>query len=406
MPRPRRDGTPHRKVNRRVLTELHIRKARGEATAYNVWDAKERGLVLRVQPSGARSFKFVYSKKGRAQWVHLGNITLSAARAWAAELRYKVARGEDVVAERKAKRTAITFGELHQRYLSEHAMTKNKSWEQAAYLVRAHLLKPWSNLEAASITRSDAKDIIAAISSPSVQNQTVAALSAVFSWAMKEDIAGIKANPASKISRNQLRSRERVLSDTEVMAFWKAFDEAGLVRGSALKVILLCGQRPGEVTRMRREHIKDNWWELPGLAVPSLGWIGTKNSANHRVFLCPPVRKIIADLGDGDTGFVFANDRGNPVSGLDAAMRAISLAVGVREHVRPHDLRRTFASAVTRLGHGRDCMNRLTNHVEGGIAGVYDRYAYEEENRKVMESVADHFMRLAYPDANVVRMAV
>ena len=46
---------------------------------------------------------------------------------------------------------------------------------------------------------------------------------------------------------------------------WLAFDDAGLIVGSALKLILLLGQRPGEVAHMRHEHIKDGWWEMPAV---------------------------------------------------------------------------------------------------------------------------------------------
>jgi hypothetical protein len=64
--RPRTDGSPPRAVNKRTLTELYIRRGlRPQATPFNVWDERERGLVLRMQPSGQWSFKFVYPFRGR-----------------------------------------------------------------------------------------------------------------------------------------------------------------------------------------------------------------------------------------------------------------------------------------------------------------------------------------------------
>jgi integrase len=60
----------------------------------------------------------------------------------------------------------------------------------------------------------------------------------------------------------------------------------------------------------------------------------------------------------------------------------------VSEKATPHDLRRTHGTTVTGLGFGRDAMNRIQNHREGGIASVYDRHQYAEENKKVMEAVA------------------
>ena len=72
----------------------------------------------------------------------------------------------------------------------------------------------------------------------------------------------------------------------------------------------------------------------------------------------------------------------------------------------PHDLRRTFSSKVTALGFGRDAMNRVTNHKEGGIADVYDRHQYQEENKKIMETVARHIVIIAEGRSNVVDLKV
>jgi integrase len=146
---------------------------------------------------------------------------------------------------------------------------------------------------------------------------------------------------------------------------------------------------------MRYEHIKDGWWEMPGAPVPALAWPGTKNAQAHRVWLPGPARAIIAELADGaTTGFVFPGPRGGPVSELDAAMRAACAKAEIEPPARPHDLRRTFSTTVTSLGFGRDALNRVTNHREGGIASVYDRHGYAEENKRVMEAVAARLMDL------------
>jgi integrase len=102
----------------------------------------------------------------------------------------------------------------------------------------------------------------------------------------------------------------------------------------------------------------------------------------------------LAELGDGvTTGFVFAGERGRPVNPLDAVMRAACAKLGV-ERATPHDLRRTHGSTITALSFGRDAMNRIQNHREGGIASVYDRHGYAEETKRVMEAVAAKIMAL------------
>ena len=124
------------------------------------------------------------------------------------------------------------------------------------------------------IARSDVKEIMRTFKSPIVANQTLAAASAIFSWAIREEVGGVKENPCLKVERNATSSRERVLSDAEIAKFWNAFDDAGLITGTALKLVLVLGQRPGEVAHMRHEHFIDGWWEMPGKPEPKtrLAW--------------------------------------------------------------------------------------------------------------------------------------
>jgi integrase len=387
---------PKRAADRRRLTELAVQKAKPKAEAYLIWDTKQRGLAMRVQPTGAKSWKAIYSRHGKPRWLHLGRadeggIGLADARKLAARAMLRVAEGFDPAAEKKAERGAGTFAELAEKYVEQHASKHNKSYKQAKALIARHALPRWGKLQASTITRSDVKNLMARIEAPIVANQTLAAISAIFSWGMKEEIVAV--NPCKLVERNPTRSRERVLSESELPLFWKALDDLDRLRASALKMILLTGQRPGEVAHMRREHIKDGWWEMPGAAVPGI-WPGTKNGKSHGVWLPTPAQTILVELGMGDAaGFVFSGSGGGPAHGLDAAMRAICANLRV-ERVTPHDLRRTHGTKITGLGFGRAAMNRVQNHHEGGIGDVYDRHDYSTENKQVMEAVAAKIMTL------------
>jgi integrase len=142
-----------------------------------------------------------------------------------------------------------------------------------------------------------------------------------------------------------------------------------------------------------------------------MGWPGTKNAKNHRVWLSEPVRDIIATIraysgvarahGNSDSGaatpaicsragFVF----GRAVTGLDKDMREICQRLGI-ERATPHDLRRTFGSTVTRLRFGRQAMDRILNHSDSTVGSVYDRHGYEDEDRRIMERVAENIVAIA-----------
>ena len=105
---------------------------------------------------------------------------------------------------------------------------------------------------------------------------------------VRQDI--IAANPCSGVERNNTTSRERVLSDAEIAAFWPHLS-------APLKMILLTGQRPGEVAHLHRAHVVDDrWWVMPGAPDPKTSWPGTKNAQSHRVWLSEPVHELLPDV--------------------------------------------------------------------------------------------------------------
>ena len=213
----------------------------------------------------------------------------------------------------------------------------------------------------------------------------------------------MKINSCQEVERNATASRERILSDSEIPKFWAAFDD--VFEGALLKMILLTGQRPGEVRCMHTEHIVDGWWTMPGDPIPALHWPGTKNGDTHRVWL-PAAAQALVTAMDA-TGLIFAGARGKAIDGtkLPYAMREICSKLKV-ERATPHDLRRTHGTTITRLGFGRDAMNRVQNHKEGGIGSVYDRHGYGDENKRIMEAVAARILLLATGETETGNVAL
>jgi integrase len=385
MSRPRKDGADPQARNARKLTELYCRKPK----VGNTWDEHQRGLCLKAQPSGHAAWYAVYRRHGRPRWYHIadaGAVGLADARRIAAKVMLQAAEGGDPAAERRAERGAGTFAELADHYL-EHAKRRNRSWPQARKLVERFLLPRWGKLKPADVERRDVKNVVAGIAAPIVANQTLAAASAIFSWAIEEEI--VKVNPCSKVERNPTQSRDRVLSEVELPLFWAEMS-------APLKFLLLTGQRPGEVTAMRWEHVVDGWWQMPSAS--------TKTQREHRIWIPEAALAIIAG------GTFVPPATGNVFSGrlnLGAEMRAICAKLSL-PRATPHDLRRSHGTTVTALGFGRDLMNRIQNHAEGGIATVYDRHGYGPEIKRCMEAVAAHIIGIAEgrPQAgNVVNLA-
>jgi integrase len=358
------------------------------------WDTAQKGLALRVSETH-RSYVAIYNFHSKPRWLTIGDvrgIDLAVARKQVRAVMNRVAEGFDPAAEKRAQRMAGTLAELHGRYV-EFAKTKNKSWRQGESLVQGYVLPRLGKLPPGDIQRRDVRLLIEGIGAPVLGNQVLASLSALYSWAVSLEI--VQNNPCRGIARTKTKPRERVLAENEVANFWAAFSRHG-VAGAALKLVLLSCQRPGEVRCMRREHITaDGWWAMPGAPNPAIGWPGVKNGEDHKVWLSEPARAILAETGNGgNSGYVFAGRRGKPIN-VNHIMRNVCEELGVSNAV-PHDLRRTAATIVQSLGLSLDVLDKVMNHKDAKvIRRVYNQYAYEAENRHMLEALGARVLALA-----------
>jgi integrase len=373
MPRPRRDGTPAAPPNRRLLTDSFVRAIAPAAKVFMVWDTKVPGLGLAVHPT-RRTWKLVYRRDAHPRWLHIGDlrsIPLRDARRLAARASLEIAAGGDPAADRRRARTADTFTELHADYVKLHARRHNRSWRQADTLIRAHVLSRIGRSKAGDVSRGDVKAILARLSDrPATANQTLAAVSAVFSWALQEEVGGVTSNPCARISRHPARSRERVLADGELRTLWPDLD-------STLRLILLTGARPGEAASMRAEDVAGRVWNLPG--EPAQDWPGTKNNRSHRI-----------PLSDLATGIVDAHLARRPKRRTSEELLKRLWARHGFPKITPHDLRRSFGTLVARFGFGRQAMDRLLNHADRSVGSIYDRHGYETEDRRIVDAISRH----------------
>jgi integrase len=419
------------------LTAPFVKAVTPESGERIWWDVNTPGLGLRVRPSGGKSFIAVYRHAGRNRWFTIGSVDrvgLSDARKAARAIIARATLGQDPqadrIAERAAARAGDTFADVCARFTQQVAM-KKKSWRQGDAARRRHVLPKIGDKKIGAITRVDIErifDDLTARGTAATANQVIKHTSSVFTWAVKKGL--VIANPCAGIEQHDLASRERVLSDAELPEFWDALDAVDDVAACALKALLLLGQRPGEIRMMRQrdlnvgeftfeQHRGDGrvtrirargaWWDLPGAPDPDGTWLGTKNGKPHRVWIPQSVLAQLQHMIDAKAVHVFRRANGRVVGTLHGHAAAICerLAWTDARRLTPHDLRRTHGTCITGLGFGRNALNRIENHAEGGIADVYDRSKYETENRIVQEAVAARLLTLAerHADAdNVVEL--
>ncbi|POR42657.1 site-specific integrase [Methylobacterium sp. V23] len=390
------------------------------------WDSLTAGLCLRVSPTGQGTWTFRYRPREGAgfQRITLGKLnelTLAEARERVLRHRVAVSDGGDPQGERKARRhaasQALTFDGLAQRYLNEYAKPNKKSWRNdEGYLKRPQAA--WGARAASTITRRNVIALLDAIraEAPVSANRTHTILTTLFNWAVEGEL--LEATPIAGLKkRARETAKERVLSDPEIRVLWQKLDGAGGLSddvADALKLILVLGQRPGEVAgALQSELIKlgdavDARWEIPA---------GRTKAGRAHVVPLPPMgmelfkRALSRRAIDGDGQSVFASKftsrktiaRHSLSHGLSRVIQRLPVDGPDSEARRslkespptPHDLRRTLATGLARLGVPREDRKAVLAHIEGDVHGQhYDKYERLREKRSALVTWEEHLAAL------------
>ncbi len=408
------------------------------AKRIEVGDKATTGLVLIVQPSGTKSWVFVYKRAGKRGKVALGAwpaMSLSDARKAAAEARGRLDEGGDPVAEAKAAKAeakaraagvALADRDRFDVVLAEYGRRKAaamKSGDGVMWSLRKYVLPRWADRDVTTLERRDVIELLDTLVDDGQTvgaNRVLAHVRAMFAWCVDRGILPI--NPAAGLKPpHKEKARDRVLSDDEIRWFWTATGDMPQPFGALLRTLLLTGQRRGEVAGMTRDEIAagDTW---------TLAADRVKNSRPHSVPLSAAARAAIAaapvtDAGDGDgdgSTYVFSTNGTRPISGFNHVHRLLTAAMAKaaeKEAGKPveivpfvlHDLRRCFATLAARTGAPVHVVEKLLNHVSGsvsGVAAVYNRHSYQDEMRQTAEAVATLIERIASgKEADVVEMA-
>jgi integrase len=161
-------------------------------------------------------------------------------------------------------------------------------------------------------------------------------------------------------------------------------------------MLLVTGQRRGEIAGIRWSEITAEGWLLPGERA--------KKGKGHLVPLSTLAREILSDAPQIGN-LVFRSRIDKPLQGWTRAIDRARELSGVNEwHL--HDLRRTFATQLRTIGIDRLVVSKLLNHAEAGVTQVYDRYSADPEKAAAMERWANRLREIisGEPADNVVAM--
>jgi integrase len=389
------------KLTQRRIDDLECPPGKKDVLAF---DDEQRGLGVRVTKGGGKTYLAQYTLAGSKRRIPLGScaaISLAAAREAVQAILGDVAKGRDPAAERKqrareakekAEAAALTLGVLIDRWQAGHLASKRAAYAAEAtralrFAFKKHLTEP-----AADLTPKDVKSTLNAIADDG--KMATARLSgaygrACYAWASTKDLLAV--NPFAGIKLSTVGSRKRVLSDGELKSIWAATKGPGPYN-AIVRMLILTGQRREEVAGMTRDEIASNLatWTIPGDRA--------KNGLAHIVPLSPQAQAIIksaqriakdsADQEEADEPEFVFQGRVGAFNGFSKAKSALDEESGVTGW-RLHDLRRTMATGLQKLGVRLEVTEAILNHVSGsraGIVGIYQRHEWAEEKRAALNA--------------------
>jgi integrase len=362
-----------------------------------VFDEEQRGLAVRVTAGGGKTYLAQYTLAGRKRRVPLGAvaaISLDAARKATAAILGEVAQGRDPAAariearrqaEREAAREALTLDELVRQWETLRLAERRESYAAEAVRALRFAFAKQMDRAAADLRRDTIVRVLDALMADGkapMAARTAAYGRACYAWAIRR--GSLTVNPFVALPLAPVEKRERVLTDHELRAVWQATSGGGAFN-AIVRMLVLTGQRREEVAGM-------TWAELDELSTWTIPASRAKNGVAHVVPLSAPAQTLLRGVACQEgSDLVFPGLRG-PFNGFGKAKAQLDEASGVAGW-RLHDLRRTAATGLQRLGVRLEVTEAVLNHVSGsraGIVGIYQRHDYAVEKRAALDAWGAH----------------
>jgi integrase len=369
---------------RKQLTDLSVRSLKPAEKQYKVWDAKTPGFGIIVGAT-TKSWFAVY---GRARkFKALGrypDLSLADARLAAKKL----------LLERSEGAASKAFGEALDLYQAIHLSTLRKTSAYALTTLLERHYRSWAPKDLDDITGGEIiRYLDTLIDTPTERFKAFKELRAFFSWCVGRQY--MHANPCANLRAPETpKTRDRVLSDNELVAVWRAGEAMSGNFSKIIRLLVLTGMRRGECSKLRGEYInrEKRIITLPGPL--------TKNGKEHQIYYGPLTAEILPPT---QIGWLFpAKGRPlNPFNGFAQPKTLVDEKSGVS--FRLHDLRRTFSTKLAELRVSPHIIERLLNHVRGElspVARIYNRHSYADECRTALELWEGHLTGLLARKSN------
>lgn len=369
-----------RKLTKRLVNSLRPNPDRATVT----WDTEVKGFGIAVSRGGAKSFVLNYrgagGKECRYTIGRFGEWTVDNARNEAKQLKAAVSRGEDPLAERRARRqktdTAPTVADLAARVLAEHYAKKSASSRRnAEMLFRLYLLPAFGSRPVEDVTWQDLDRLHRELGAahPFMANRLLSLASKAWGLAQRWGwFPQDRSNPAARHDRFAEPHRGRDLTAKELERIGAALEkEENAAAVAAFKFCLFTGARPGEVLAARWEDIDvaARTWQLKAA-----------KTGPRVVILGQAAVEVLAGLAkSGPWVFSRLGASGEHLPSLRPLWDRVTTRAKLPEDVRLYDAsRHAFGTAAAELDVDREVRKLLMGHAPGTDA--HDRYTHRSRS--------------------------
>lgn len=398
-----------------LLTAKFTETVRPSAMRVMYSDTRSPNLSLIVQPSGTKTWVWRGRIDKKVTTLTLGSArihTLANARTWADDHTIRrdsgvpigQEKGEaDVVDRWLATLTCDKVFELHMENdklaAEDWRYHKERNW-------RVHVRPVIGEKLAIKVTHDDLMGIVRKVDahSETAGVHVKALLSRVFKWAVTDgrDLTKMSENPAAYLVRvGKIQKRDRFLSSYEIGVFFRAIEALSDNAFAEPTMMLL-------YTGVRRDEAFEAEWAEFDLVKGE--WLIPKERTKNGDPLLLPLPPVIVGLLQrrmiitGAGKYVWPNKKGGKMSGfsdwkeklIEKARFFAALDGKDIPNFTFHDLRRTLSTGMNSLRAGRrrlvdkDVVERVLNHRQGGVKGIYDQFDYYEDKLDALRAWADY----------------
>jgi integrase len=373
---------------KRALSDLTVKRAKPPTNGQvDIFDAGYPGFALRVSYGGGKSWVYFYRIGGRLRRRSLGAypaVTLAEARQLWRDAKHQVSLGRDPGWQRASD---LNFESVAREWLKRDQADK-RSLKEVTRIVEKELIPKWGQRSIRDIRRHDIlvlSDRIADRGATTMARRVMAYVHRLFRWAKSRDL--IESNPATDLPKpGREVARDRVLTDAELAAVWKAAVEIGWPYGPAAQLLILTGARRAEIAELKWSEIHGNTIKLSGAR--------TKNAEPHDMPLSEQALDVLSRMPRiAGSEYVF----GKPLRSGAWSNAKIKFSAAKIQPWRIHDLRRTVSTGMNELGTEPHIVEAVLGHTVKGVAGVYNRAKYEAAKRAALKAWGAHVMALVQP---------